>query len=230
MPRSVRTCSSVTRSKVTHVRNTGRNPRTPNGSGLGFVNIDKLKPLKLAVAPICELRVVRGGVAYNLSLEEACERKIQALRKLNGTMTDDQMRHLAIYLVNNEQNFPVRTDSKLPINERRSYGSIRGKAAVLLAQNGYRNTLFIKSLEDTLDYMQNDPVFVRKYATPTPISLTVTSAGTFENNGSPKTSYEIAHAYLFFLVAYNQVTTPETRKSFFVPNMPPEKFKVYQQI
>lgn len=230
MPRSVRIGSSVTGSNVKHIRNKSRNPRTPNVSGFNYVLVNNAKPLKLAVSPICELRVLRGGTICNLSLEEACERKIQALRQLNGNMTKNEMKHLAIYLVNNESNFPIRAESKLPVNERRSYGGIRGKAAVLLALNGYRDPHFIKSLEDTLGYMQNDPTFVRKYATPTPISLTITPAGTFENNGSPKTSYEITHAYLFFLTAYNQVTTPAARKSFFTPNLTTDKLKLYQHI
>lgn len=231
MPRSVRIGSSVTGSNVKHVRNKGRNPRTPNASGFSYLVVNNgVKPLKIALTPICDLRVLRDGIVCKLSLDEACERKIQALRELNGNITENQMKHLAIYLVNNEQSFPIRIESKLPVNERRTHGFIRGKAAVLLAQNGYRDPHFIKSLEGILGYMQNDPAFIRKYATPTPISLTVTPVGTFENNGAPKTSYEIAHAYLFFLAAYHQVTDPEARKSFFTPNLTNDKLKLYQQI
>lgn len=230
MPRSVRIGSSVTGSNVKLVRNKGRNPRTPNASGFNYVLVNNAKPLKLAVAPICELRALRGGTICNLSLEEASERKIQALRELNGKLIENQMKHLAIYLVNNESNFPIRTDSKLSVNERRTHAVIRGKAAVLLGLNGYRDPQFIKVLEEILGYMQNDPAFIREYATPTPISLTVTPVGTFENNGAPKTSYEIAHAYLFFLAAYHQVTTLAARKSFFTPNLTSDKFKPYQQI
>lgn len=149
MPRSVRIGSSVTGSNLTHIRNKGRNPRTPNASGFNYLIVNnRVKPMKLATTPVCELRVLRGDTICKLSLDEAFERKVQALRELNGNMSDTQMRHIAIYLVNNEQNFPIRAESKSQIIERRTYGSLRGKAAVLLAQNGYRSPQFIKSLED----------------------------------------------------------------------------------